>query len=703
MKISELMDGISNHDLVLPEFQREYVWTKEQAKQLLVSLFKDYPVGSLLFWKTNDPPELKNLAATPDKLGTIDVILDGQQRLTTLYMLINGRIPPYYKQEDIHNDPRDLYFHLGECDFQYYQGLRMQGNPLWLKVTDCFDLNQEEDINVFVIAEKQAGKDFKLINKLAQEFSKNLTRLRQIRAKDMPTQTVPPQATIDDSIDIFDRVNSQGTKLTDAELALTHVTGKWPQARREMKKKIDELSHKNFYFDLTFMTRALTGVVTERALFEHIHKVPKEELLAGWERLSNVLDYLTSILPHRFYIHSTEDLNTTNALIPVIVYLARHQARFPDDNNIKQATHWLYAALMWSRYTAQTDQRLEQDVSLVVRNPSPWDALRKQIIDQRGRIEIKPSDLEGRGAQHPLFRMTYIISKAQGAVDWFNGTPLGTNQRGKYSLYRDHIFPTKYLYKNSLDSDNHLHRKIANEIANRAFFTTDVYIDELPENYLPQIEAKFPGALAKQFVPLKPELWQVDRYEDFLTVRRDLIARNINEFMDALISEPAATEELSIEELIKLGESATLEFKSTLQWDVVQGKQATHLRFMVLKTIAAFLNSAGGTLIIGVEDDGNIWGLEKDLKLVPGKNLDGFEQQLMNLISSHIGTAYAGLLKTRFAEIDGNVICAVDVERAPEPAYVEDSKGKTFYVRMGNTTRSLDVHEVHSYIQTNWE
>nr|NIP28297.1 DUF262 domain-containing protein [Phycisphaerae bacterium]NIX32110.1 DUF262 domain-containing protein [Phycisphaerae bacterium] len=71
MKISELMDGISNHDLVLPEFQREYVWTKEQAKQLLVSLFKDYPVGSLLFWKTNDPPELKNLAATPDKLGTI--------------------------------------------------------------------------------------------------------------------------------------------------------------------------------------------------------------------------------------------------------------------------------------------------------------------------------------------------------------------------------------------------------------------------------------------------------------------------------------------------------------------------------------------------------------------------------------------------------------------------------------------------------
>lgn len=457
MKISELMDGISNHDLVLPEFQREYVWTKEQAKQLLVSLFKDYPVGGLLFWKTNNPPELKNLTATPDKLGTIDVILDGQQRLTTLYMLVNGQIPPYYKQDDIHNDPRDLYFHLGECDFQYYQGLRMQGNPLWLKVTECFDHNTK--INVFHIAKDQAGEDNDPFE-LAQKFNDNLSRLRQVKDSVLPVQTVPPQATIDEAIDIFDRVNSQGTKLTDAELALTHVTGKWPQARREMKKKIDELSHKNFYFDLTFMTRALTGVVTERALFEHIHKVPKEEILAGWKRLNTVLDYLTSILPYRFNIHSTEDLNTTNALIPVVVYLARSQTRFPDDNNIKQATHWLYASLMWSRYTAQTDQRLEQDVSLVVRNPSPWDALRKQIIDQRGRIEIKPSDLEGRGTQHPLFRMTYIIAKAQGAVDWFNGVPLGTNQHGKYYLHRDYIFPTKFLYQNGLDSDNHLHRNL---------------------------------------------------------------------------------------------------------------------------------------------------------------------------------------------------------------------------------------------------
>ena len=93
MKISELLDSIRKYDLVLPEFQREYVWSREQAKQLMVSLVKSYPVGGLLLWKTDQPPELKNVDKLPDKLGTIQVLLDGQQRLTTLHMLITGVIP----------------------------------------------------------------------------------------------------------------------------------------------------------------------------------------------------------------------------------------------------------------------------------------------------------------------------------------------------------------------------------------------------------------------------------------------------------------------------------------------------------------------------------------------------------------------------------------------------------------------------------
>jgi len=265
MKVQQLIDGIQKRDMVLPEFQREYVWSREQAKQLMASLTKDYPVGGMLFWNTDAPPELKNIDELPDKLGTLDVILDGQQRMTTLYLLIMGEIPPYYTENDIENDPRKLYFNLEDGDFQYYQASRMKDNPLWLRVVGCFQ--NEHKINVFAIAKERTDDESEAFE-LAQSFSENLTRLRQIPQMDFPVQVVPPRATIDDAIDIFARVNSQGTKLTDADLALTHVTGKWPQARREMKDKIANLAQNDLTPVFVPLSKSVQVVIVEEIVLQ---------------------------------------------------------------------------------------------------------------------------------------------------------------------------------------------------------------------------------------------------------------------------------------------------------------------------------------------------------------------------------------------------------------------------------------------------
>jgi hypothetical protein len=702
MKISELLDSVTKYDLVLPEFQREYVWTLDQAKQFMVSLVKDYPVGSLLFWKTDQPPELKNLDGKPERLGMLQVILDGQQRITTLYLLIRGKIPPYYKEADIETDPRELYYNLGDGDFQYYQTSHMKNDPLWVKVTDCFS---NTDINVFKIAKTVLGNDdgSKAFD-LAQVYNQHLNKLRNIPTIDLTLQTVPSHASLEDAIDIFDRVNSQGTKLTDAELALTHITGKWPHARRVIKKKIQDLDKHYFYCDLTFMTRALNSVVTHRALFDAIHKTPRDLLEQGWDHLSKILDYLTAILPSKAFIHSTSDLNTTNVLIPIVAYLSLNDNKFPSDNSFMHAIHWLYTAHIWARYTSQTDQRLELDLSLVWKNEIPWDHLRSQIIDQRGRIEVKSSDLEGRWIQHPLYRMTYIVSKAKGAVDWFNGVPLGTVTGKTYSINYHHIFPTSRLYASGYDPDNIMHRAIVNEIANRAFLaeeTTQEISNRLPEEYLPKVEEKYPGALTRQFIPMDTNLWKLEKFADFLEARRMLIALKINEFMDSLIKEPVIVHEKPITELIQLGESATLEFKSTLQWDIVQNGHNKNLRKQVLKTIDAFLNSSGGTLVIGVEDDGNVIGLEKDLGLLEN-SIDKFSTLLTSLISESIGPEFSPLIKIRFEEINSQQVCVVDVSQAPVPAFLSLDKGPEFYTRFGPTSRTLDMVETVNYISMRW-
>ena len=699
MKVSELMDGIRKQDLVLPEFQREYVWTRDQGKQLFVSLTKSYPVGGLLFWRTDQPPDLKNIEETPERLGSLQVILDGQQRLTTLYLLIQGEIPPFYKADDLETDPRDLYYNLDSSDFQYYQASRMQGNPVWVKVLDCFATK----ISVFDIAKRVISEDDSL-SEVAEHFLGNLSKLRDVEKLDIPVQRVPVHASLDDSIDIFDRVNSKGTKLTDADLALTHATGKWPAARREMKALIEELNQRYFYFNLTFMTRALTGVVCKRALFETLHNQPQHQLQEGWGKLKRILEYLTNILPQHA-IHSTEDLNTTNVLVPLIVYLSLNEGRFPNEQALNSAIHWLYAAHIWARYTAQTDQRLEHDVSLVVREESPWEALRERIIDQRGRIEVKASDFEGRGVQHPLYRAVHILAKAHHAVDWFNGSPLGTTHGQAYKLHNHHIFPQSVLYNNRFDPDNHLHVKIVNEIANRAFLTAETNLrisNRLPEEYLPEVEERYPDALAHQFIPLDPTLWKVSHYQDFLKARREIMTHKLNEFMKSLVSAPEPTRARPITDLVNLGESLTLEFKSTLQWDVVRNQINKGLRHSVLKTIAAFLNTEGGTLIIGMGDTGEIYGLQDDLKGLDN-SLDRFAQLLSSLITDHLGPQFAYLIKVRFEELAGKQMCLLEIDKAPEPVFLTGSQGKEFYIRVGNTSRVLDAEQTVSFVETNWE
>ena len=91
-------------------------------------------MGGLLLWKTDESPKLKNVDQLPEKLGTVQVLLDGQQRLTALHMLMTGDIPAYYTPEEIENDPRDLYFNLDSGDFQYYQPSRMNGQGNCMKV-----------------------------------------------------------------------------------------------------------------------------------------------------------------------------------------------------------------------------------------------------------------------------------------------------------------------------------------------------------------------------------------------------------------------------------------------------------------------------------------------------------------------------------------------------------------------------------------
>lgn len=156
---------------------------------------------------------------------------------------------------------------------------------------------------------------------------------------------------------------------------------------------------------------------------------------------------------------------------------------------------------------------------------------------------------------------------------------------------------------------------------------------------------------------------------------------------------------LSIEEIIEADESRALEFKSTFQWDMREGKQNKALQKQVLKTLAAFMNSDGGTLVIGVTDDKEIIGLENDLKLVRG-SLDVFENTLLNVFSSAIGAPYSLHCSMRFPDArNGKNVCVIEVAAASEPVFVNFQEQQEFFIRRGNATVSLNASDQYTYIR----
>ena len=162
-------------------------------------------------------------------------------------------------------------------------------------------------------------------------------------------------------------------------------------------------------------------------------------------------------------------------------------------------------------------------------------------------------------------------------------------------------------------------------------------------------------------------------------------------------------EEKDIKEIINSGEHEKLEFKTTFRWDVKRDQVSKDMERGVMKTITAFLNSAGGTLVIGVDDHHDIFGIEADMASLAKQNHDGFENHFNNLFVSMIGPEFRKHVKLSFHYINNKSVSLVQVSQAHRPSYLKTEKGEDFFVRTGNATISLKASQIAPYISAQWD
>ena len=706
MKIYTILDKIDENQLFVPAFQREYVWKRDDAKKLIDSLIKDYPTGTMLLWETNKPPKFKGPHKYDAKQGAVRLLLDGQQRVTTLYMLIRGKLPPYYTAAEIMADPRRLYVNVDTLELAYYMKTKMEKNPLWLDITDLF-CGKITAVEVQT-ARSDIGKS--TTNDELKRYIKNISAITCIKDREFPEQTIPIKANVREAIDIFYKVNASGVALTDAELAMAQISGYWPEARDLFKAKLADLENAGFCFRLDFLVYVLLGCVHHigsdmRKLHDQDNKA---DLQSAWERLDKqVLDYVVNLLRASAFVDHFHEISSPYALVPIIVYCFDKEGTHLTDLEIRKMVKWFYYSQIRARYVNQLPQKLDRDLRTLIESGQPFDDLLYVIAEERP-LTVLPLEFSGRATQHPLFSMVRWYLKSRGAVCLTTGVSLHKNMGKKFQIEMDHIFPFSLLKDAGYGRGNRVKYSLAQEFTNRALLTQVANRSKAamdPALYLADVAKKFPKALDLQCIPTDQELWQIGNYEKFLESRRALLASHINAFLDGITVTEEAFVPASIEDLIKDGESDELEFKATLRWDIKEGKVSKKLEQVIVKTVAAFANTQGGSLLIGVDDDGQAVGLSRDYESLGEASSDQFEVHLRNVLNQHLGVAFvASKVQIKFHAVDDVDVCQVDITTAKEPVIVamKDKNGQSvekFYARSGNSSHEISMSEMSSYVK----
>jgi len=526
--IESLIKDIERGQYFLPEFQRGFRWTPEQVKQYLQSLYREYPTGSFLVWKAKLPSKVKGVADGEKRRDT-RLLLDGQQRLTSLYTLLRGS-PPHWIEGKA---PRiDLYFNVSTEEFQYFAPQKMEGNPEWVSVSNIL---QHGAIDSFFEIKKRYTESSKDVEN-EKLYLDRLNNLEKIKKYEYYIQIVdyqdPRQV-----IEIFNLVNSAGTPLSNADLSLALITGRWEECKDEMRRAIAKYQGVGFEFDMDFFTRAIAVICTSRGVFDEIPKQHQSDFIEAWQKIEKSLDYLVHILPQHAYIDETSFLSTRYIFFPLIYYIAHNNFKFPDSQTRDKFIYWAYNALMWGRYSGSSESVLDFDIRTLKETNSVDELIKNIALSRGGNLMVSEDDLELQGVRSRLYQIFYILIRHNDAADWADSSlPLYNRVLGKkYAIERHHIFPKSKLYK-FFNSKASYDKKVVNELANIALITSATnhqILNNDPEIYLQDIEQE---QLRRQFVPLDQNLWKMNReaYLLFVKERRRLLADGINQFLNGL-------------------------------------------------------------------------------------------------------------------------------------------------------------------------
>jgi hypothetical protein len=501
------------------------VWNRDQVRGLFDSLYRRHPVGGLLVWAT-ESKTATHRGDGPIAAGVVKLLLDGQQRMTTLYGVVRGKPPKFFDGNA--QTFTGLRFHLEIETFAFFQAQKMQGDPLWIDLSALFKKGTA-GLGDFVA---RLSQDPAYVAKVG-EYVGRLSKLLGIVDIELHAEEVTgTDKSLDVVVDIFNRVNRGGTKLSKGDLALAKICAEWPDARDTMKAALKTWAANDYHFNLDWLLRSVNTILTGEAKFGFLHDKSAEEVQDALKRATKTIDTCLNLISGRLGLDHDAVLFGRFAIPVMVRYLDTRNGAL-DAKERDKLLFWFVQAGMWGRFSGSTESYIDQDLAVLEGDGDALERLLEQLRLWHGGLRTEAGHFAGWSLGARFYPVLYLLTRMGGARDWGTGLPLKSSLLGKMSrLEVHHIFPKAKLYKKNYK------RPEVNALGNFCFLTKETNLaisDELPELYFPKIETDHPGALASQWIPMDPALWKIENYRDFLAARRELLAAETNLRMEDLL------------------------------------------------------------------------------------------------------------------------------------------------------------------------
>ena len=765
LPLAQLLEQAAQGVLQLPDFQRGWVWDDDHIRSLLASISLSYPIGAVMTLVAGNPDVnfkarllegvTRSAAPAPETL-----LLDGQQRLTSLFQALKSGTAVATRDSRGNELQRHYYASITACIEpsvdREEEGI--VGVPADRMVRSDFGRTIDSDLStrdleiaaemfpLRIVFDPSDTMDWQMayLQSGPSEPSDRLDKWKRFQEVlinpfvqyHVPTIELVKLTPKEAVCQVFEKVNTGGVTLTVFELLTATYAARDFELRKDWEARHERLAQHELLAEVD--GPAFLQIVTLLATYDRRHshtqanpdddKIPAVSCkrrdvlrlsLNDYQKWADIAERgLLDAVPflHSHHIFRSRDLPYATQLLPLGAIFGWLEDRAKLYASQQRLAQWFWCGVLGEMYGGAAETRFANDVADCIAwidghsDPAPPRTVQLAQFQAERLLTL-------RTRNSAAYKGLYALQMKQGGRDFKTGQQIDVHAYMEDAIDIHHIFPLHWYAIHDVDSS------IANSIVNKT--ALDAHTNRriggnAPSVYLARIESGdgidshvLDGFLRTH--DIDPVALRQDDFGQFFNQRFERLLRQAERAMDKPVNRradrsesPFAEQGLALEEgvraLIAAGESAVSEFKSTARLNLHTGAQDGAITWAVIKTVAAFTNTNGGTLLIGIDDDDQPVGIELDYPLVKGNDRDGWELSLTTAVKNALGPVVATDLSVRFCTLDDRMVARIDVRPSAEPVFAS-RKGENreiFLARLNNSTEELSGPALLSYRQKHW-